>query len=92
MLKEEAADIARKSSYEKHMIRDTWYCGIINRKIEQAAREGKNGITIRFSSRSYVAKHQTRFLDLYEKDGYQVSFRPNYVHIAPSMWDMVISW
>ena len=31
-------------------------------------------------------------MDQYEQQGYDAHFRPNYVHIAPSMYDLILRW
>ena len=92
MLKKEAENKSRSAGREKHFLPETWYCGIINQKINAAAETGQYEAKIRFSAGSYVARHQQRFTDLYEALGYEVTFRPNYVHIEPSMWDMIVRW
>ena len=92
MLREEAEERSRMAGREKNPLRETWYCGIINQKLEEAVEKGQYETKVRFSARSYVARHQQRFIDLYENQGYDVHFRPNYVHIEPSMWDMIIRW
>lgn|GEM_PF-5702379 len=92
MLRDEAENLTRKAGREKHFILDTWYCGIINEKIRDATRKGQYEVKIRFDARSHVANHQQRFIQLYEEQGYSVHFRPNYVHITPSQYDMIIQW
>ena len=92
MIREEAENRTRTAGREKCFLVETWFCGIINRKIEEAVEQGRYEVKVRFSARSYVSRHQQRFIELYEAQGYEVHFRPNYVHIAPSMFDMVIRW
>ena len=92
MLREEAENRTRTAGRGKCFLAETWYCGIINQKIEDAADQGQYEVKVRFSARSYAARHQQRFIELYEAQGYDVHFRPNYVHIEPSMWDMIIRW
>lgn len=92
MRKEEAEFRAKNAGKEKNFLAETWYCGIINRKIEEAAEKGQYEVKVRFSARNYVSRHQQRFIDLYEAQGYKVHFRPNYVHIEPSMWDLILQW
>lgn len=92
MLKKEAEDRTRSAGREKNFLLETWYCGIINQKIEEAVEQGRYETKVRFSARGYVPRHQQRFTELYEAEGYQVQFRPNYVHIEPSMFDMIIQW
>ena len=92
MLREEAENRAREAGRGKSFLLETWFCGVINQKIEEAVQQGRYETKIRFSARSYVAKHQQRFIDLYEANGYDASFRPNYVHIEPSMWDFIVCW
>ena len=92
MLREEAENRTRTAGRDSHFLAETWYCGIINRKIEEAADRGQYEAKIRFSAKSYPARHQQRFIDLYEAKGYRAHFRPNYVHIEPSMWDLIIQW
>nr|MCR4877657.1 hypothetical protein [Clostridiales bacterium] len=81
MIREEAENKAREAGREKHFLRETWYCGIINQKIEDAVQKGQYEVKIRFPARSHVSRHQQRFIELYEALGYEVHFRPNYVHI-----------
>lgn len=92
MLRKEAENRTRTAGRGTSFLMETWYCGIINQKIEDAVEKGQYETKIRFSARSYVAKHQQRFIDLYEAKGYEASFRPNYVHIEPSMWDLILCW
>ena len=92
MLREEAEQRTRTAGREKHFLQETWYCGIINQRIEDAVEKGQYEVKIRFSARSYPARHQQRFIELYEAQGYEASFRPNYVHIEPSMWDFILRW
>ncbi len=92
MLRKEAENRARTAGREKNFLAETWYCGIINQKIEDAVEKGQFEARIRFSARSYVARHQQRFIELYESKGYDAHFRPNYVHIEPSMWDLILRW
>lgn len=92
MTREEAEERTREAGRGSSFLAETWYCGIINRKIEEAVDQGQYEVKIRFSVRSYPARHQQRFIVLYEQQGYDVHFRPNYVHIAPSMYDMIIRW
>ena len=61
-------------------------------KMEDAAEKGQYEVKVRFSARSYPARHQQRFIELYEAQGYEAFFRPNYVHIEPSMWDLILRW
>ena len=92
MLREEAENRAKTAGREKNFLAETWYCGIINQKIEDAAEKGQYEVKVRFSAKSYPARHQQRFIELYEMQGYEAHFRPNYVHIAPSMWDLILRW
>ena len=92
MLKEEAEARAKTAGRGKNFLMETWYCGIINQKIEEAVERGQYEVKIRFPASGYVSKHQQRFIEFYEEKGYQVHFRPNYVHIEPSMFDMIIQW
>ena len=92
MLKEEAASRAQTAGRKKNFLAETWFCGIINQKISEAAEKGQYEAKIRFSARGYVARHQQRFIELYEAQGYEAQFRPNYVHIEPSMWDLILRW
>ncbi len=92
MLRKEAENRTRTAGRGTSFLMETWYCGIINQKIEDAVEKGQYETKVRFSARSYVAKHQQRFIDLYEAKGYEASFRPNYVHIEPSMWDLILCW
>jgi len=92
MLREEAENRARTAGRGKNTLAETWYCGIINQKIEDAAEKGQYEVKVRFSARSYVARHQQRFIELYEAEGYEAHFRPNYVHIEPSMYDFILQW
>ncbi len=92
MLREEAERKAQTAGREKHFLRETWYCGIINQKIEEAVEKGRYEVKVRFSARSYPARHQQRFIELYEQLGYEAHFRPNYVQIEPSMWDLILRW
>ena len=90
--RDEAENRTRTAGTEKNFLAETWYCGIINQKIAQAVEKGQYEAKIRFSARSYPARHQQRFIELYEADGYDAFFRPNYVHIEPSMWDLILRW
>ena len=90
MRRDEAENRSRTAGREKNFLAETWYCGIINQKLEEAVEKGQYECKVRFSARSYVSRHQQRFIELYEAQGYEVHFRPNYVHIEPSMWDMII--
>ena len=92
MRREEAEKRARTAGREKNFLAETWYCGIINQKIEEAVEKGQYEVKVRFSARSYPARHQQRFIELYEAQGYDAHFRPNYVHIEPSMWDLILQW
>ena len=92
MLKEEAAARAMGAGRGKNFWLETWYCGIINQKVEEAAERGQYEVKVRFSARSYVVRHQQRFIELYEAKGYQARFRPNYVHIEPSQYDLILQW
>ena len=92
MLREEAEQRAQTAGRGKHFLQETWYCGIINQKIEDAVEKGQYEVKVRFSARSYPARHQQRFIELYEAQGYEAFFRPNYVHIEPSMWDLILRW
>ncbi len=71
MLREEAEHRSRTAGREKHFLQETWYCGIINQKIEDAAEKGQYEVKVRFSARSYPARHQQRFIELYEAQGYE---------------------
>lgn len=90
--REEAENRTRVAGRERNFLAETWYCGIINQKIEAAVEQGQYEVKVRFSARSYPARHQQRFIELYEQQGYDAHFRPNYVHIAPSMFDLIIRW
>ena len=92
MRREEAEERSRTAGRGKNFLLETWYCGIINQKLEEAVEKGQFEVKVRFPARSHVARHQQRFIELYEAQGYEVHFRPNYVHIEPSMWDMIIRW
>ena len=92
MLRQEAENRAQTAGRERNGLMETWFCGRINQQIERAVEQGQYETKVRFSARSYVARHQQRFVELYEALGYDVSFRPNYVHIEPSMWDLIIRW
>lgn len=92
MRREEAEQRTKTAGREKHFWLETWYCGIINQRIEDAVEKGQYEVKVRFSARSYVARHQQRFIQLYEEQGYEAHFRPNYVHITPSMWDLILRW
>ena len=92
MRREEAENRTQMAGREKNFLAETWYCGIINQKIRDAVEKGQYEVKIRFPARSFVAKHQQRFIELYELQGYEAHFRPNYVHIEPSMWDFIIRW
>ena len=92
MLREEAENRTKTAGRGKFFLSETWYCGIINQKIEDAVEKGQYEAKIRFSARSYPARHQQRFIELYESQGYDAHFRPNYVHIEPSMWDFIVRW
>lgn len=92
MKREDAAELTKDSAREKHFLRETWYCGIINQKIEKAAKDGQYEVRIRFSARSFPARHQHRFISLYEGQGYGVRFLPNYAQIQPTQWTMILTW
>ena len=92
MLREEAENRSRTAGRGKFFLAETWYCGRINQQIESAVERGQFETKVRFSARSYVARHQQRFIELYEAQGYEAFFRPNYVHIEPSMWELIIRW
>ena len=92
MLREEAENRTRTAGRGKNFLAETWYCGIINRKIEAASDQGQYEVKVRFPARSYVARHQQRFIELYEAQGYDACFHPNYVHIEPSMYDLILRW
>lgn len=92
MKREEAADLKQESERKPHFLRETWYCGIINQKIEKAARDGREEVKIPFSARSFPARHQHRFISLYEGQGYEVRFTPNYAQIEPTVWTMHLKW
>lgn len=92
MTDDEARSLTREALESEHPIRDAWYCGLINRRIEAATEQGMYEVHIRYPSRSFVVKHRERFTELYEGHGYKVTFRPNYLQIAPTQWDMIISW
>lgn len=92
MRREDAEELTLDSKQKRYRIRETWYCGIINQRIEKAAREGREEVRIRFSAKSFPARHQHRFISLYEGEGYRVSFMPNYAQIEPTQWTMTVSW
>ena len=92
MLRDEAANRTKTAGREKNFLMETWYCGIINQKIEEAVERGRYEVKVRFPARSYVSRHQQRFIELYEAKGYTAHFRPNYVHIEPSMYDLILRW
>ena len=92
MKREDAAELTRDEERKQHWIRETWYCGIINQRIEKAAKAGSYEVKIRFSARSFPARHQHRFISLYEGEGYSVRFMPNYAQIQPTQWTMILSW
>ena len=92
MIREEAEQRAQTAGRSKNFLAETWVCGIINQKIEEAVERGQYEVKVRFSARSYAARHQQRFIELYEAQGYEAHFRPNYVHIQPSMWDLILQW
>ena len=92
MNRKDAEDLTRETAGERHWLRETWYCGIINQRIEKAAKAGQREVRIRFSARSFPARYQQRMTSLYEGEGYEVRFLPNYVHIEPSIWIMILSW
>lgn len=92
MLREEAANRAKTAGRDKSFLLETWFCGIINQRIEEAVEQGRYEVKVRFAARSYVARHQQRFIELYEMKGYEAHFRPNYVHIEPSMYDLILRW
>ena len=64
MRRDEAEERTRTAGREKNFLAETWYCGIINRKIEEAVEKGQYEAKIRFSARSYPARHQQRFIEL----------------------------
>lgn len=92
MTRDEAERKTRVAGRGSSFLAETWYCGIINQKIESAVEQGQYEVKVRFSARSYPAKHQQRFIELYEQKGYDAHFRPNYVHITPSMFDLILRW
>ena len=92
MNREEAERRTRVAGREHNFLAETWYCGIINQKLEAAVEQGQYEVKVRFSARSYPARHQQRFIELYEQQGYDAHFRPNYVYIAPSMYDLILRW
>lgn len=92
MNRKDAEKLTWEMARKRHWFRETWYCGIINQKIEKAAKAGQQEVRIRFSARTFPARHQHRMISLYEGKGYEVRFLPNYVHIEPSIWTMVLSW
>ena len=92
MKREDAADLTMDSAEKKHFLQETWHCGLINQQIGKAAKEGRYETRMRFSARSFPARHQQRFISLYEAQGYTVRFVPNYVQIKPTQWTMIISW
>ena len=92
MLREEAENRTREAGRSSNFLAETWYCGIINQKIEEAVERGQYEVKVRFPARGYVARHQQRFIELYEAKGFEAHFRPNYVHIEPSMYDLILRW
>jgi len=92
LIRKEAENMAETAGREKNFLAETWFCGIINQKIRDAADRGQFETKVRFSARSYVSKHQQRFIEIYEAEGYNIFFRPNYLQIEPSMYDMIIRW
>lgn len=92
MTDEEARDLTDQTVTASHTLRDAWFCGLINRRIEKATRQGMYEVRIRYSARSYVVHHREHLQKIYEGQGYTVSFRPNYLQITPTQWDMIISW
>ena len=92
MRREEAERRTQVAGRERNFLAETWYCGIINQKLEAAVEQGQYEVKVRFSARSYPSRHQQRFIELYEQQGYDAHFRPNYVHIAPSMYDLILRW
>lgn len=92
MTDDEARALSREAAESEHPLRDAWYCGLINRKIETATEQGQYEVRIRYNAKSFVVKHRERFKTIYESQGYTVSFRPNYVQITPTQYDMIISW
>ena len=92
MRREDAEELTRDSEQTRHWLRETWYCGLINQRIEKAAKAGQHEIRIRYSARSFPARHQHRMISLYEGEGYTVKFLPNYRQIEPTQWTMILSW
>ena len=92
MIRKEAENRAQTAGRGTNLLAETWYCGKINQQIERAVQRGQYETKVRFPANGYVARHQQRFIELYESKGFNVFFRPNYVHIEPSMWDMIIRW
>ncbi len=88
---------AREASHDsegkiKKSIKCVWYCGLINEKIKKATEDGKYSITICYSPDHYVVKHHEIIQRIYENNGYNVSFKPDYMYIKATKWILIINW
>lgn len=65
-----------------YKIRLAWICGLVNKKIENAAESGENYVVLE-SSYNVSKKYFPIMSDIYEKLGYTIGY---------SNWKFMISW
>ena len=92
MNRDEAFEQSKKALPGSRSLRCIWYCGRINDEIRKAAKLGETRLEMVYPPKHYVVVHRDLFRELYQAEGYDVAFKPNFEYIQPTEWRMILSW
>ena len=92
MDREQANAESRRKNPGSRSLRCIWYCGRINEEIRKAVKLGEKSVKLAFPPKHYVVQHRKTFQQIYQSQGFDVSFEPNFQYIQPSEWYFTIGW
>lgn len=92
MDREQANAESSRQNPGSRSLRCVWYCGRINDEIRKAVKLGEKSVKLAFPPKHYVVQHRETFRHIYQNQGFDVSFEPNFQYIQPSEWYFTIGW
>jgi len=92
MDRQQAAEESERKNPGSRSLRCIWYCGRINDEIRKAVKLGEKSVKIAFPPKHFVVLHRDLFTELYLKQGFDVSFDPNFRYIQPTEWYFTLGW
>lgn len=92
MDRQQASEESKRKNPGSRSLRCIWYCGRINEEIRSAVKLGEKSVKIAFPPKHYVVQHMSVFKEIYLRQGFDVSFTPNFQYIQPTEWYFTLSW